>query len=422
MFNMPLRYLLLFLIFHEALPYYFYNPLTHSILRLPSLQGKKDGYELIPPPRSRIMTRGHNTNSYCPESRFRCISPYSKAETFQFECERDSQCPSSYKCCPQKCFQHKICVEASFQAEQPNFSYHHPRQLIQSSNTLSGNPGICEIYNFKCPKPFPYASTAMFRCVNDKQCPNTFKCCQQNCFAHKICSRTIPESTQYVEEMREKKEQEDNESIATERVITVEEEAAEVETEQPVELPTKLITSITRTTTGTTTESEMEITSEEETTTTLETTTETETTVRLETIKPEEEVEEEYKDEKGDDKDDDEKDDDDNDDDNNDAIDNDDDDDNDDVDNDDVEPNGDETNVDEKDYDENDDSEKNEDDTVKPLRHDATRKIEIPISISPSDFKAGRTTPDPNSIIPDYAAYYYDYDNQTDTENNDDSN
>lgn len=120
---------------------------------------------------------GHRSSSkYCEDAGFVCDAPFHKSFTAIFECKRDSQCPNDHKCCDQKCFQHKICV------------------LTKESAV---NDGSCESWPYNCPYPYPYTFSHRFRCVHDKQCPSDYKCCNQNCFVHKICAKRSPTGKQH---------------------------------------------------------------------------------------------------------------------------------------------------------------------------------------------------------------------------------
>lgn len=119
-----------------------------------------------------LFTGHRSFTGLCTDAGFVCNAPFNRTFTAIFECESDIQCPGTYKCCNQNCFEHKICVK-------------------RSVAPIETDDGTCEKWPYNCHYPYPYIFSHRFRCEYDKQCPKNFKCCQQNCFLHKICSRKV---------------------------------------------------------------------------------------------------------------------------------------------------------------------------------------------------------------------------------------
>ncbi|XP_074032069.1 uncharacterized protein [Leptinotarsa decemlineata] len=192
---MLLQSILLVVVLHGVHSYYFYNPQTHHVLTLPSLANVPRGYKLVPPPfqRRSMWQGGHNHMGQCMDPGFICTRPYDISATYQFRCSKDAQCPRFHKCCPHRCFVHNICMKSTMQ----------PRHTPKTTKKLKDQrAGTCEKWLYNCPKPYHYSLTSIFKCDYDGQCPKSFKCCEQSCFKHKICSRAIIHNDGYVEELR----------------------------------------------------------------------------------------------------------------------------------------------------------------------------------------------------------------------------
>lgn len=217
---------LILVITNTVLCYHFYNSATHQLLVGPSLDNIPAGYELIPPPRSHTRRRNKHTrgttNGYCSDGGFTCSAPYDKSQTFQFECSVDDQCPANYKCCSQKCFLHKVCVKAVYSSNSSD---------IKKKSCNYKRPGHCDKWPYNCRVPYHYSMTYRFKCNQDSQCPRNFKCCQQNCFMHKICSKIVSSVTQPPVKMGSETDQ------TTER-----EETSETTTEATTEATTETTT------------------------------------------------------------------------------------------------------------------------------------------------------------------------------------
>lgn len=65
------------------------------------------------------------------------------------------------------------------------------RCAIKFNLSFTARPGRCDNGDFGCEKEYPYSMTSVFHCYHDYQCPQYFKCCQPNCFKHKVCQPTI---------------------------------------------------------------------------------------------------------------------------------------------------------------------------------------------------------------------------------------
>ncbi|XP_018563158.1 uncharacterized protein LOC108904917 [Anoplophora glabripennis] len=204
-------YVLILAVINPVICYYFYNPATHQLFVSSSLDNIPGGYKLIPPPRSHTRRRSRLAIGYCGDGGFTCSTPYAKALTFQFECSSDDNCPSSYKCCSQKCFLHKVCIKA----ESSNSSNISDRN---KKNYNYERPGQCDKWTYDCQVPYHYSMTYRFKCNQDSQCPGNFKCCQQNCFVHKICSKIVANGKKTPEKIvpAEKTETQQTNEITTE--------------------------------------------------------------------------------------------------------------------------------------------------------------------------------------------------------------
>ncbi|KAJ8972255.1 hypothetical protein NQ317_014620 [Molorchus minor] len=175
--------LLILLILPAVFSYYFYNPATNDILAQSSLKNVPKGYVLIQPPKNNRRFRKGKRPGRCTNAGFTCSSPFDRSLTFQYECDDDNQCPVTYKCCQQQCFVHKICSKA----------------VTADNNNGNGNfnrPGVCEKWPYNCQSPYDFAVSSTFQCNSDRQCPRNFKCCEQNCFSHRICSRIATDTRQ----------------------------------------------------------------------------------------------------------------------------------------------------------------------------------------------------------------------------------
>ncbi|CAH1116226.1 unnamed protein product [Phaedon cochleariae] len=52
---------------------------------------------------------------------------------------------------------------------------------------------VCATTRFSCPEGrYPKSVTEAFECSSDHQCPKTYKCCDNECFLHKVCQTAIP--------------------------------------------------------------------------------------------------------------------------------------------------------------------------------------------------------------------------------------
>ncbi|XP_018563163.1 hyphal wall protein 2-like [Anoplophora glabripennis] len=80
------------------------------------------GYKEFRPPKSYKVgydDRGDRPGK-CIRGEFNCDSPYPTAETRFFECEVDYQCPRFFKCCQNRCFQHRICQPIDLKTTDDN--------------------------------------------------------------------------------------------------------------------------------------------------------------------------------------------------------------------------------------------------------------------------------------------------------------
>ncbi|KAJ8970748.1 hypothetical protein NQ314_001048 [Rhamnusium bicolor] len=250
-----------FMALDKVFSYHFYNPTTHDILTKSSLDNIPTGYKLLPPPkgiRKRTRLQTGNKNGRCIDAGFTCSSPFDKSLTFQYECDNDYNCPKNYKCCSQKCFLHKICSKA--------FSSQTPGNGGSSHASSLQRPGNCAKWPYNCQKPYDYSLTSIFKCNYDRQCPKSFKCCQQSCFLHKICSRVVTDvgetSTENESEAITENESEvitenENEAITENESEVITENESEVVTENESE-------GISETESEAITENEIEYSSEKE--------------------------------------------------------------------------------------------------------------------------------------------------------------
>uniref|UniRef100_A0A6P7FHQ2 Uncharacterized protein LOC114328075 n=1 Tax=Diabrotica virgifera virgifera TaxID=50390 RepID=A0A6P7FHQ2_DIAVI len=263
--------------------YYLYNDKTNQVISYPALDKLPEGFKIIRPPRTLKRAFIDRSNLVCQDSGFHCKEPFDKSATFQFECEIDDQCPQNYKCCPQKCFTHKICSQGNIHSygigNGPSVNPFIPRRSSQPDNDLSNNqktPRHCQKWPYPCSRPYSYQFSNPYKCDIDAQCPQGYLCCQQDCFLHKICSKELS-SDEYVEELRRK----DDQSAVTKRTTTLEPEMTST-TDAQTETTTEEATTLTTTEPTTTEESNSEDEENEETTTIIEKTTTKETDIKEE--------------------------------------------------------------------------------------------------------------------------------------------
>ncbi|XP_072377344.1 uncharacterized protein [Diabrotica undecimpunctata] len=295
--------LLFFACLQVICSYYLYNDKTNQVISFPTLDKLPEGFKIIRPPRTLRRAFIDRTNLVCQDSGFQCKEPFDKSVTFQFECEIDDQCPKNYKCCPQKCFTHKICSqgniqssvigngpsENSFMPRHPGASgdiYNIPGRFSQSDNVFSYNqkkPRQCQKWPYPCPRRYSYQFSNPYKCETDAQCPQGYLCCQQDCFLHKICSKEVS-SDEYVEELRKGDDKsavientDDTTTTPEPEITTTTDSETETTTDEPTTIPTTI----------------EEINSEDEDS--EETTTVTEETTTMETAAEEEEENEDDK-------------------------------------------------------------------------------------------------------------------------------
>lgn len=89
-----------------------------------------------------------------------------------------------------------MCIKAATKLISRNLKKNILAPSVTPQNRLDNNR--CEKWPYNCYQPYPAYLTYKFKCDYDGQCPNGFKCCQQECFTHKICSK----SYKMVEELR----------------------------------------------------------------------------------------------------------------------------------------------------------------------------------------------------------------------------
>ncbi|XP_050498331.1 uncharacterized protein LOC114328075 [Diabrotica virgifera virgifera] len=253
--------------------YYLYNDKTNQVISYPALDKLPEGFKIIRPPRTLKRAFIDRSNLVCQDSGFHCKEPFDKSATFQFECEIDDQCPQNYKCCPQKCFKHKICSQGNIHSygigNGPSVNPFIHRRSSQPDNDSSKNqktPRHCQKWPYPCSRPYSYHFSNPYKCDIDAQCPQGYLCCQQDCFLHKICSKELS-SDEYVEELRR-----DDQSAVTKRTTTLEPEITSA-TDAQTETTTNEATTPTTTEPTTTEESNSEDEDSEETTTVIEITT-----------------------------------------------------------------------------------------------------------------------------------------------------